>query len=124
MIAHSLSVGLSIPAYIYDGIAVDELLPINKITGLPLLRRKGMGHNLSTRAAAMRYARESGRAYQDITVIVAYMGGGISVNLHHNGRSRTSSTTMRGLSLRSAPAGCLCSTSSRCILRRAGATMR
>lgn len=86
MIARSLSVDLGIPAYIYDGITVDELLPINKITGLPLLRRKGMGHNLNTRAAAMRYARESGRAYQDITVIVAHMGGGISVNLHHNGR--------------------------------------
>lgn len=86
MIARSLSLDLGIPAYIYDGITVDELLPINKVTGLPLLRRKGMGHNLNTRAAAMRYARESGKAYQDITVIVAHMGGGISVNLHHNGR--------------------------------------
>lgn len=86
MIARSLSVDLGIPAYIYDGITVDELLPINKITGLPLLRRKGMGHNLNTRAAAMRYARESGKAYRDITVIVAHMGGGISVNLHHNGK--------------------------------------
>ncbi len=34
----------------------------------------------------MRYARESGKSYQDITVIVAHLGGGISVNLHHGGR--------------------------------------
>lgn len=86
MIARSISLQLNIPAYIYDGVTVDELLPINKITGLPLLRRKGMGHNLNTRAAAMRYARESGKSYEDITVIVAHLGGGISVNLHHNGK--------------------------------------
>lgn len=86
MIARAISVELGIPAYIYDGITVDELTPINKLTGLPLLRRKGMGHNLNTRAAALRYAREQGKAYQDVTVIVAHLGGGISVNLHHNGR--------------------------------------
>ena len=86
MIARALSLEYGIPAFIYDGITVDELDPINKITGLPILRRKGMGHNLNTRAAAMRYARETGRAYRDITVIVAHLGGGISVNLHHGGR--------------------------------------
>ena len=86
MIARSISLQLGIPAYIYDGVTVDELLPINKLTGLPSMRRKGMGHNLNTRAAALRYARENGRDYKDITVIVAHLGGGISVNLHHNGK--------------------------------------
>lgn len=86
MIARAISVEYGIPAFIYDGITVDELLPINKITGITQFRRKGMGHNLNTRAAAMRYARESGKKYEDITVIVAHLGGGISVNLHHNGR--------------------------------------
>ena len=86
MIARALSVQLGIPAFIYDGITVDELIPVNRITGLPAMQRKGMGHNLNTRAAAMRYARENGKRYDDITVIVAHLGGGISVNLHHNGR--------------------------------------
>ena len=86
MIARALSVEYHIPAFIYDGVTVDQLLPINKITGVTTFRRKGMGHNLNTRAAAMRYARENGKAYEDITVIVAHLGGGISVNLHHNGR--------------------------------------
>ena len=86
MIARALSVEYHIPAFIYDGVTVDQLLPINKITGVTTFRRKGMGHNLNTRAAAMRYAREQGKAYEDITVIVAHLGGGISVNLHHNGR--------------------------------------
>lgn len=86
MIAFAIGKKLGIPAYIYDGVTVDELTPINRITGLPSMQRKGMGHNLNTRAAALRYARETGREYKDITVIVAHLGGGISVNLHHNGR--------------------------------------
>lgn len=86
MIAKAIADELNIPAYIYDGVTVEELLPINKITGLPSMQRKGMGHNLNTRAAAMRYAREQGKDYKDVTVIVAHLGGGISVNLHHNGR--------------------------------------
>lgn len=86
MIAFDIGQKLGIRAYIYDGVTVDELTPINRITGLPTMQRKGMGHNLNTRAAAMRYARETNKAYADITVIVAHLGGGISVNLHHNGR--------------------------------------
>lgn len=85
MIAHTISRELHIPAYIYDGITVDELTDINRISGLPEMPRKGLGHTLNTRAAAMRFAREQGRSYQDITVIVAHLGGGITVNLHHNG---------------------------------------
>ena len=85
MIAYAIAGERGIPAYIYDGITVDEMDPINKITGLPEMRRKGMGHNLNTRAAALRYAREQGRDYKDITVIVTHLGGGISVNLHTGG---------------------------------------
>lgn len=85
MIARAIGLELNIPAYIYDGVTVDEMIPINQLSGLPTMRRKGLGHNLNTRAAAMRYAREQGKPYSDITVIVAHLGGGITVNLHHNG---------------------------------------
>lgn len=86
MIAHAISQELHIPAYIYDGITVDELTDINRITGLPEMHRKGIGHTLNTRAAAMRYACGQGKPYKDVTIIVAHLGGGITVNLHHNGR--------------------------------------
>lgn len=86
MIAFDIGTWFNIPAFIYDGVTVDELTPVNKITGLVGMQRKGMGHNLNTRAAALRYAREHSQAYPDVTVIVAHLGGGISVNLHHNGR--------------------------------------
>ena len=96
LIAKALGDQLQIPSYIYDGITVDEMLEINKITGLPFMRRKGHGHTLNTRAAALRYAAEQGKAYQDISVITAHIGGGITVNLQHNGRIEDSITDEEG----------------------------
>lgn len=86
LIAYALSQELDIPAFIYDGVSVDEMLELYRITGLTSMRRRGLGHNLNTRAAAIRYAKERGTCYQDVTVIVAHLGGGISVNLHSGGR--------------------------------------
>ena len=86
LIAWEFSRSLDIPAFIYDGVTMDELWDINRITGLPDMQRKSMGHNLNTRAAALRYARETGRDYGELTLIVVHLGGGITVNLHHRGR--------------------------------------
>lgn len=86
VIANAISKELDIPAYIYDAVTVDELEPLAKVTGLPEMQRKGMGHNLNMRAAAMKYSREQGRPYSDISVIVAHLGGGITLSLHHQGR--------------------------------------
>ena len=86
LIAYEIAKKENIPAYIYDGVTVDEMLPILRVTGLPEMRRKGMGHNLNMRAAAMRYAKEHNKAYKDCSVIVVHLGGGISVSLHHDGK--------------------------------------
>ena len=42
--------------------------------------------NLNMRAAAMKYAKENNKPYRDISVIVAHLGGGITLSLHHNGQ--------------------------------------
>lgn len=87
VIARAISKELNdIPAYIYDAVTVDELEPLARVTGLPSMQRKGMGHNLNMRAAAMKYAKESGKSYNDISVVVAHLGGGITLSLHHHGR--------------------------------------
>lgn len=86
VIAHAIGEELGIPAYIYDAVTVDELEPLARVTGLPGVQRKGMGHNLNMRAAAMKYAKEQGRPYKDISVVVAHLGGGITLSLHHKGR--------------------------------------
>lgn len=86
LIAYGIAQEAGIPAYIYDAVTVDEMDPVNRLTGLPGFYRKGIGHNLNTRAAAIRYAEEHGKNYKDISVIVTHLGGGITVNLHHMGR--------------------------------------
>lgn len=86
LIAYAISREAHIPAYIYDGVTVDEMLPICKVTGFPEMERKGMGHNLNMRAAAMRFAKENDKNYSDISVVVVHLGGGITVSLHSGGR--------------------------------------
>jgi butyrate kinase len=86
IIAHEIAKKQNIPAYIYDGITIDEMEPVLKTTGLPECQRKSMAHYLNLRAAAMRYARENGKNYKDCKLIVVHLGGGISVSLHINGR--------------------------------------
>lgn len=85
-IADAIARPLGIPAYIYDPVTVDEMEPIAKLTGLPEMRRLGQGHNLNMRAAAIRYAKREGRPYQELNLIVAHLGGGITLSLHSQGR--------------------------------------
>lgn len=86
VIGYEIAREVHCPCYIYDGVTVDEMDPVMKLTGLPHMERKGMGHNLNMRAMAIRYANEQHKNYKDVTVIVAHLGGGISVSLHHEGR--------------------------------------
>lgn len=85
-IAYRLAEPCGIPAYIYDPVTVDEMIDLVRITGLKQVRRHGQGHNLNMRAAALRYCGERGLAYREQTLIVAHMGGGITLTLHHRGR--------------------------------------
>lgn len=85
LIAYEIARPLGIPAYIYDAVAVDEMPQINKITGWKGIERLGHGHNLNMRATAIRYAKDNAKAYKDISVVVAHLGGGCSVSLHYKG---------------------------------------
>ncbi len=86
IIAHAIASERRIPAYIYDGVTVDEMEPVLKITGLPECERKSMAHNLNLHAAGMRYAKENGKHYKDCKLIIAHLGGGFSVSLHTKGK--------------------------------------
>lgn len=86
IVAYSLKQKHPVPAYVYDGVTVDEMLPILRITGLPSMPRRAIGHNLNMRAAAIRYAKERGKSFGDCTLIVVHLGGGISVCVMHGGK--------------------------------------
>ena len=74
-------------AYIADPVVVDELLPEARISGSPLMPRRAIWHALNQRAIAHRYAKEIGRKYEDLNLIVCHLGGGISIAAHEKGRA-------------------------------------
>ncbi len=78
--------GKKIDAYIVDPVVVDEFDDIARYSGRPELPRISIFHALNQKAVARRYARENNKRYEDITVIVVHLGGGITVGVHKNGR--------------------------------------
>ena len=75
-----------IPAFIVDPVVVDELDELARISGLPELPRCSKFHALNQKAAARRAAKDLNRSYQELNLIVAHMGGGISIGAHKCGR--------------------------------------
>ena len=73
-------------AYIADPVVVDELQDIARIAGHELFKRVSIFHALNQKAVARAYARSVGKQYDDLNLIVAHLGGGISVGAHRHGR--------------------------------------
>jgi len=73
-------------AYIVDPVVVDELQSVARISGHPEIERKSIFHALNQKAVARDYANLSGREYEDLNLIIAHMGGGVSVGVHKKGR--------------------------------------
>ncbi|GLC29742.1 butyrate kinase [Clostridium omnivorum] len=86
IIANEIAKSLNIPSFIVDPVVVDELEDVARISGIPDIKRISIFHALNQKAVAKRYAKEQGKKYEDLNVIVAHMGGGISVGAHKNGR--------------------------------------
>jgi butyrate kinase len=74
------------PAFVVDPVAVDEWPPRARLSGSADLPRQCLSHALNTKAVAKRFAREQGRPYQDLRLVVAHLGSGVSVSAHENGR--------------------------------------
>lgn len=86
ILAHELAKNLNIPAWIVDPVVVDEMEELAKISGLPEIRRRSIFHALNQKAVAKRYAKEICKTYEELNLIVAHMGGGISVGAHRTGK--------------------------------------
>jgi len=85
-IAYELAEKIKIPSFIVDPVAVDEFNPIARISGMPEIQRESLSHALSSKAAARRAAKEIGKSYQELNLIVVHLGGGISVSAHQKGK--------------------------------------
>jgi butyrate kinase len=73
-------------AFIVDPVVVDELIPEARISGHPCIERRSIFHALNQKAVARMYAESAGCRYEDLNLIIAHLGGGISVGAHRKGR--------------------------------------
>ena len=76
VIAREIAKGLDCPCYIADPVVTDELNDYARVCGLSMFKRESIWHALNQRAIARRYAKEHGKRYEDLNLIVAHLGGG------------------------------------------------
>lgn len=86
LMAREFAEPLRIPAYIYDAVTSDELPPEARVTGFKEVTRTSFCHVLNARATSHKYAQAMGRKYEDMNLVVAHLGGGISISAHSHGR--------------------------------------
>lgn len=86
LLAHRIQETIDVPAVITDPVVVDELLEEVRMTGIKGIERKSIFHALNQKAVARKFAESINKSYEDINVIVAHMGGGITVGAHEKGK--------------------------------------
>jgi len=74
------------PSFIANPVVVDELWPVARVSGLPDLPRQCPFHALSHKAAAAKMAAKLHKPYSRCNLIVAHLGGGVTIGAHHRGR--------------------------------------
>lgn len=72
-------------AYIVDPVVVDELQDVARLSGHKKYERQSIFHALNQKAANRRYCKENKKNAKDINLVIAHLGGGISVGSHEKG---------------------------------------
>ncbi|QZE15656.1 butyrate kinase [Halosquirtibacter laminarini] len=72
-------------AFISDPVVTDELAALARTAGHPLFERKSIFHALNQKAVARAYANSISKPYDSLNLIVAHLGGGVSVGIHEKG---------------------------------------
>lgn len=86
MLAQALAEAAGRPAFFADPVSVDEFDEVARISGWPDLPRPTFSHALNIKAVIREWAAEQGRPADGLNVVVAHLGGGISIAAHRQGR--------------------------------------
>jgi butyrate kinase len=87
LIAHNIAKDLpNCRAFIADPVVVDELQDVARISGHPLFQRYSIFHALNQKATARSYARLINHKYEELNLVIAHLGGGVSVGAHRKGK--------------------------------------
>jgi butyrate kinase len=73
-------------AYIADPAVVDEFEDLARVSGHPEFDRRSVFHALEQKSVARKFAKTILKKYEDLNLIVAQMGNGVTVGAHCKGR--------------------------------------
>ncbi|WP_058307505.1 butyrate kinase [Gracilibacillus massiliensis] len=86
LLAKGIADDWNVNSYIVDPVVVDEMLDIAKKTGIPSIERKSIFHALNQKAVGRSLARQLNADYHDLCLVIAHMGGGLTVGAHQYGQ--------------------------------------
>lgn len=84
----------NLPVFTVDPVSVDEMTPHARLSGWKLLPRRSLSHALNTRYVARKVCAQRGVRYEDVNMVVAHLGSGISITAHTKGRMADVSEAM------------------------------
>lgn len=85
-LAKQLADQVGIPAFFVDPVCVDELGDLARFSGYAGMQRESFFHALNQKSTARQAAEQLGKPYEQLNLIVAHLGGGVSVAAHEKGR--------------------------------------
>lgn len=86
LLAHQIAEERGVQAIIFDSPVTDEMEPIARISGLKEIKRKAAFHVLNQKSAARKAAIRFKKGYEKLNMIVAHLGGGITICAHRQGK--------------------------------------
>ncbi len=86
VLAYGIAWDHGLEAFIVDPPCVDEMDPVARYSGIPEMERTSLAHALNIKATARTAAAELGKSVRDVNLIVAHLGGGITLCALRNGR--------------------------------------
>ncbi len=96
LIADEMSKEHGQPCYVVNGPSVDEFMDLARLTGLKGIYRRAHAHALNHKEIAHRYAAKIGKKYDELNLVIAHIGGGISIAAHAQGRMVDASDAIYG----------------------------
>ena len=85
-LAKDLADRAGIPSFFVDPVSVDELADVARVSGCAGMQRESFFHALNQKSTARWAADQLKQPYEALNLIVAHLGGGVSVAAHQKGR--------------------------------------
>lgn len=79
LIAYEIAKKYKVPSFIVDPVAVDEMVDVARISGLPGLERQALSHALNLHAVARKACEKLGKGLSESRFVIAHLGGGFSI---------------------------------------------